>query len=164
MKALILFLSLFFSFSLLCAQRFQKADLQMFNGSVKSGYVNPKSLEADAIVYRSSEDAQKENIPLSTVKNIVFNVDGQQHAIENVAYAFGEGMKKKFAWMVKLEDGYYNLYTHAMYGFTKDGDLVLSTEYLVGRTLPGMGYFIKKFDSNEAYPFAIYSNSPTYIG
>lgn len=137
----------------------------MSNGETRPGFVNTKSLKKKkTVVYKPSDDAAKEKIPLASIDKIIFNIQGQLHELDNVAFAYAEGYKIKYAWMFKLEEGYYDLYTQAHYGFTKEGDIVFSVEYIRNGTLPSIPFFIKKFDEEVAYSFALYSNSPTYFG
>lgn len=48
--------------------------------------------------------------------------------------------------------------------YWKAGNIVLSSNYLAGSTLPEFYYFVKKQDENNAEIFGIHSPSPSYFG
>lgn len=147
-------------------QKFQKAVIENMDGSTKTGLVNGKSLsDSKEIKFKTDENAKDERIAKASIKSIDFySTNGSTYHIDNIFMTNEKKTKTTSEWMLKLISGYYDLFIIADYSFDKEGNLKLSTNYLVGRDLPEFYYFIKKPNEKYADIFALYSPSPTYFG
>lgn len=163
----------FYLFLFLCAavfsysQKFQSAVVEMKDGTNKSGFVQSKSLSnGKQIQFKPSEEAKAEAILNSGIAAIEFSGNnGKNYRIDYVSiYTNAKKNKAESGWMLKLLSGYYDLYIVADYSFDKGGNIVLSTDYLAGRTLPEFYYFVKKQTESSGEMFALYSSAPNYLG
>ncbi len=164
-KSIIILVFIFLS-TLAFGQKFQKVIIENIDGSIKTGFLNGKSLsDSKEIKFKTTEDSKVEPILKSSVKSIDFySANGKIYHIDNILLTNEKKTKTTSEWMLKLISGYYDLFIIANYSFDKEGNLTLSTNYLVGKDLPEFYYFIKKPTEKFADIFALYSPSPTYFG
>ena len=149
------------------SQKFQSAVIEMKDGSKKSGLVQSKSLSnGKQIQFKEDENAKAESILNTGINAIEFSTNNNKnYRLDYISfYPTAKRNKTEATWMLKLVSGYYDLYTVADYSFDKAGNIVLSTNYLVGSTLPEFYYFVKKQDENIGDIFGLYSPSPNYLG
>ena len=149
------------------SQKFQSALVEMKDGSKKSGFVQAKSLSnGKQIQFKANEDAKAEPILNTGITAIEFTTStSKNYRLDYVSiYANAKKTKAESGWMLKLVSGYYDLYIVADYSFDKAGNLILSTNYLAGRTLPEFYYFVKKQTESSGEMFALYSSAPNYLG
>lgn len=149
------------------SQKFQSAVVELKDGTKKSGFVQSKSLSnGKQIQFKAEEDSKAETILNSGINSIEFSVNNNKnYRLDYVSfYPTAKRTKPEATWMLKLVSGYYDLYTVADYSFDKAGNIKLSTNYLVGSTLPEFYYFVKKQEENVADIFGIHSPSPNYFG
>ena len=149
------------------SQKFQSAMVEMKDGSKKSGFVQAKSLSnGKQIQFKANEDAKAEPILNAGITAIEFTTStNKNYRLDYVSiYANAKKTKAESGWMLKLVSGYYDLYIVADYSFDKAGNLILSTNYLAGRTLPEFYYFVKKQTESSGEMFALYSSAPNYLG
>lgn len=149
------------------SQKFQSAVVEMKDGTNKSGFVQSKSLSnGKQIQFKVSEDAKAEAILNSGINAIEFTTNtNKNYRLDYVAiYSNAKKNKSESTWMLKLLSGYYDLYILADYSFDKAGNIVLSTDYMAGRTLPEFYYFVKKPSESAGEMFALYSSAPNYLG
>jgi len=141
--------------------------VEMKDGTNKSGFVQSKSLSnGKQIQFKVSEDAKAEAILNSGINAIEFTTNtNKNYRLDYVAiYSNAKKNKSESTWMLKLLSGYYDLYILADYSFDKAGNIVLSTDYMAGRTLPEFYYFVKKPSESAGEMFALYSSAPNYLG
>ncbi len=149
------------------SQKFQSALVEMKDGSKKSGFVQAKSLSnGKQIQFKANEDAKAEPILNAGITAIEFTTStNKNYRLDYVSiWANAKKTKAESGWMLKLVSGYYDLYIVADYSFDKAGNLILSTNYLAGRTLPEFYYFVKKQTESSGEMFALYSSAPNYLG
>jgi lipopolysaccharide export LptBFGC system permease protein LptF len=149
------------------SQKFQSAVIEMKDGSKKTGWVQSKSLSnGKQIQFKADENAKAEPVSNTGISAIEFSTtNNKNYRLDYVSFYPTEKRNKTEAtWMLKLVSGYYDLYTVADYSFDKAGNIVLSTNYLVGSTLPEFYYFVKKQGESNAQIFGLYSPSPNYFG
>lgn len=139
----------------------------MKDGTKKTGFVQAKSLSnGKQIQFKPNEEAKPEVIPNAGITAIDFTTaTNKNYRLDYVSiYANAKKTKAESAWMLKLVSGYYDLFIVADYSFDKAGNIVLSTDYLAGRTLPEFYYFVKKQTEPSGEMFALYSSAPNYLG
>ena len=163
-----IYLFIFLCLSILSySQKYQSAVIEMKDGTKKPGWVQSKSLSnGKQIQFKADENAKAESILNTGINAIEFSTNtNKKDRLDYVSfYPTDKKTKTESTWMLKLVSGYYDLYTVADYSFDKAGNIVLSTNYLVGSTLPEFYYFIKKQDEKNAVLFGLHSPSPTYFG
>jgi len=147
MKTKITILVLITFSSLIYGQRFQKAIIQMIDGSTKTGFVNGKIDKEDKkIKFRSSEKSSNETLSIDLVKSFSLQDSfGESYEFENVSVFMDEKRKKpESLLLLKLDSGYYDLYFYADISFGKKGNIQFSDkQYNVAET-PAVYYFIKR--------------------
>ena len=162
------YLLIFISLSVLgYSQKFQSAVVEMKDGTKKLGWVQSKSLSnGKQIQFKADENSKAESILNSGLNAIEFTgSNNKNYRLDYVTfYPTDKRTKTEATWMLKLVSGYYDLYTVADYSFDKAGNIVLSTNYLVGSTLPEFYYFVKKQDEANALIIGLHSPSPNYFG
>lgn len=124
----------------------QKAVIQMTDGSTKKGLINGKiDKEAKKIKIKNA-DSKNETIPIDLIKIITFqDSSGESYEMDKIqVYTNEKRTKSESHFMIKILEGYYDLFLWADISFNKKGIIQFSDmQYNVAES-PAVYYYIKK--------------------
>jgi hypothetical protein len=158
---------LLLSVNFVFGQKFQQGSVVYQNGETRNGFVVvPKKFSDKTVKFKSQESGTEEKISSADLKMLtVKSEDNRTFVFERLPAALKVGLKERTGWLLALAQGYACLYMVGDYYATdKKGNVLPVDEYVVGRDLPTVSFYIKKGKENTAYYFGLTSKSPTMFG